>query len=363
MISADLKFEGFDVRSWTHLISLFSPAVVERMETAPASTDDPSADGDEHRDGPRGTLVVIVNDTGNVLKSFHTTRGRVTDLTYTGPDELPELCERYAARRSVVLRQGVIEEIGERLAMRLQRGDDYVTQWLALARILREMQEAGLIRIWPRPLANVPIPSAGTVRRALDVVVPDDHAAVITLWERGRPWTAAALRRRGGEIDLVAGPDLILRWTGPLGGDWRRDHRVIVGAVERAVAPVHLGIFAEAVTMRRLLKEANAGSWAVAVAIRDVIVHPTPPYVAVALGADAVRGLAQQTTRLLGGLDAFSAIAPLTALVRGRISEVASVSSTLGFNPLRALGAMLRRDHSSTDDPLDDGLPTDAAAL
>ncbi len=350
MISADLKFEGFDSRSWTNLVSLFSPGLGERLGSPPAASDDPELRRGARARGRRGNLVVVIDADERVLKAFHSSRGRVTDLDYGSLLDLAQVCEDYAARRCLVLREGVMEEIGERLAMRLSRGDDYVTQWLGLARILREMQEAGLLRVWPRPLANVPIPSPGTVRRALDVVLPDDHSAVVMLWERGQCWTAAALRRRSGSIDYVAGPDLVSRWTGPLGGDWRRDQRVVVDAVSRHVAPVHLGVFGEASTIEGLLAKADPGAWAAAVAVRDVIVHPTPPYVAVALGADAVRGVASRTARMLGGIDALSAFTPIATLIRARVVEVASVTQTLGFNPLRALAALRRREEEEPDE-------------
>jgi hypothetical protein len=343
VISAELKFEGFDVRSWTNLISLFSPATVERMQSAPIESDAPELTRDE-RPPREGTLVVVLDTHEQVLKAFHTARGRVTDLEWTGKRSLPLLAETYGARRVVALTEGVMDEVSERLALRLQRGDDYVTQWLALARIIREMQEAGLMTFHPRPLANVPIPSAGTVRRALDVVLPDEHSAVFVLFERQRPWTSFALRRRRGSIDRVVGPDIVSRWVGPLGGDFRRDHRVVVESVSRSLAPVHFGLFTEVATARRLLSEDDPGRWAQAVAVRDVIVHPTPPYVAVALGADAVRGVARTTQRFLGGIDFFQAFGPITDALRSRVGEVASVKSLLGFDPLDALAAWLRRD-------------------
>ena len=89
--------------------------------------------------------------------------------------------------------------------------------------------------------------------------------------------------------------------------------------------------------------------------MRDVIVHPTPAYVAVALGADAVNAVARRTARLLGGFDALGALAPLSQIVRARVSQVASISDTLGFNPLRALAGVLRRDEPSPNgiDPSD----------
>jgi hypothetical protein len=151
------------------------------------------------------------------------------------------------------------------------------------------------------------------------------------------------LRRHAGSIDLVAGPDLLAAWTGPLGGDWRRDYRVITDAVSRTVAPVHFGVFSEASTMRELLRVPDPGAWARAAAVRDIIVHPAPPYVAVAIGADALRAVASTSARLFGGLDLLGAFGPVGRYLRGRVVDVASVTGTLGFNPLRLLAESLQR--------------------
>jgi len=359
MISASLRFEGFDARSWTNLLALFAPGVVERRAEDPTASDAPEIDraaaGD---DVPRGSLVVVVDENGRTLTAFHTLRGRVRDLTYAGPSDMARLCADYRAKRCFVMREGVMEEIGERLGSRLQRGDDYLTQWLVLARAARELQEAGVLSVWPRPPEKVPVPTAGMVRRAFDLVFADDRSVVAVLWDGSVIYTGIVLRRRGGELDLIAGPDAIAAFTGPLGGDWRRDYRVVSDAVSRAVAPVHLGLFAEARTIRKLLRTADPGAWAKAVAVRDVIVHPTPPYVAVALGADAVRAVAKRSSALLGGLDALSALAPVARYVRNRIGEVASVSTVLGFDPLRALAGSLRR-YGPTQTPSEPPPPRD----
>jgi hypothetical protein len=352
MISPHLRFEGYDARSWTNLLSLFAPGLRERIDGAAPDSDDPetppsgpAAAGPTSHDRAAapaaGTLVIVRADDGRVLKAVHTLRGRVRDLEYRGPQDLERVAVLYGARRALEIREGTPEELAEHLAQRLVRGDDYVTQWLVLARIVRELTEAGKVHSWPRPLGDVPVPTAGMVRRALDVVLPDEHVAVVVLWEGVEVWTSAVLRRRGGDIDLCAGPDLLLRWTGPLGGDWRRDLRFVTDAVARTVGPVHVGLFAEAAHVRALLRNPDAGAWAKAVAVRDVVIHPTPPYVAVALGADAARAVARTTSRWLGGFDALRPFAPLAQYVRGRVSEITSVTATLGFDPLRVLARAL----------------------
>ncbi|MCA9603382.1 MAG: hypothetical protein KC417_15220, partial [Myxococcales bacterium] len=168
------------------------------------------------------------------------------------------------------------------------------------------------------------------------------------LWQRGEPWTSVAVRRMGGEIDWIAGPDLISRWTGPLGGDWRRDHRVIAAAVARNMAPVHVGLFSEEHIVRDLLRTPDAGRWARAAAVRDIAFYPTPAYVGVALGADVVRSATRQAASFLGGLKLFESIAPIAAELRSRVTDVASVSAALGFNPLEALGRFLRGEDRSS---------------
>lgn len=349
MISANLRFEGFDARSWTNLISLFAPGVVARMTTEIVDDDAPEMTEPAAFERRSGMLVVVVDEDDRVLKAFHTVRGRIKGLSYAGPDHLEAMCERYGARRCFVLREGVLEEISERAARRLDRSDDYVAQLLTVARAVREMSDAGAFLSWPRPLATVPIPTGAMVARALDTVFPDNRAMVSVLWKRGVPWTGLVMRRRGGLIDLIAGPDLIARWSGPLGGDWRRDYRVITAAVDRAVAPVHLGLFGEVTTLRSVLRSAEPGAWARAVAVRDLIAHPMPPYVAVALGADVVRAMAQRSARWLGGIDAVALMGPYVNYMRGRIAEVASVTATLGFDPLKLLAGWLQRSDEGAE--------------
>lgn len=343
MIHPALRFEGFDAASWTNLISLFAPNVVARLASEGADSDAPELEEHERGRRGRGALIVVLDDQDRVIKAFHTVYGRVEGLAWRGPGELEALAREHGARRCVALREGVIEEIAERVARRLDRDEDYVAQWLLVARTVREMSEAGLLHSWPRPLAAVPVPTAAMVRRALDTVLPEGHAMVLVVWNRAALWTALVLRRQPGGIDLVAGPDLIARWTGPLGGDWRRDYRIVSDAVAASVAPVHLGVFTELSTLRGLLRSADPGAWARAVAVRDVIVHPTPPYVAVALGADAVRAVARGSARWLGGVDALATLAPVARYVRGRIAEITSVTATLGFDPLQVLAVWLRR--------------------
>jgi hypothetical protein len=369
MISEDVRIQGFDARAFTNLVSLFAPNVVYRHERDPVDSDAPELDREERAESADGSLVVVVSAKGTLRKAFHTVHGRVRDLdwepsaqAFDGLDGLPE---RYGAKRVIVLREGVLEDAFGRASARMHREDDYVAQWLHVVRAIREEMDQGRIAIHPRPFVSVPLPTAQLVRRTLDSVLPDDRAFVLAVWRGHTLWTAAILRRRAGEIDWVAGPDQLLAWTGPLGGDWRRDHRIVSQAAAAHVAPVHLGLYGDLRSVRRLLRSREAGAWAKAVASREVILHPTPPYVAVALGADAVRRVAQKSSAvfgggLLGGLDPLRQMMPVLGLLRNRVAEVASVTQTLGFDPLKLLAGFLQRvdpdEGGGGDDALDAGV-------
>ncbi|MFN9808905.1 MAG: hypothetical protein ACK6CU_04635 [Deltaproteobacteria bacterium] len=348
MISEDVRIQGFDARAFTNLVSLFAPNVVHRHERDPAGSDAPELALDPGAAGPDGSLVVVVSARGTLRKVFHTVHGRVRDLDWRGFGALEGLPERYGARRVVALTEGVLEDAFARASARMHREDDYVAQWLHVVRAIREEMDQGRIVVHPRPFVSVPLPTSQLVRRTLDSVLPDDRAFVLAVWRGPTLWTAAILRRRGGEIDWVAGPDQLLAWTGPLGGDWRRDHRVVSQCVAAHVAPVHLGFYGDLRSVRRLLRSREAGAWAKAVASREVILHPTPPYVAVALGADAVRRVAQKSSAvfgggLFGGLDPIRQVMPVLGVLRNRVVEVASVTQTLGFDPLKLLAQFLQR--------------------
>jgi hypothetical protein len=334
MLSDDFRFHGFDTAAWLNLLALF---------TRPAPS--PGGDRSETRaaGAQRGTLVLVTDEANAPCAAFLTSRGAITLEADRGvdPSQLEALCERHGARRAIVLREGTVEELTERAAERIAFEEDYASQWLTLIAIARELEDEGLLRIWP-PRARLPLPTPGMLRRALDLLLPDNHVLVAGLWEGTELWTAFALRRRNGELDCMVGPEQLLRWTGPLGGDYRRDQRAIRRAVTDALGPVHLGIFAQRQWIDLLLRDPTPGAWARAIALREVIISPTPSYVHMAMSADAARAFGRRAREWLGGLDVLGYLTPAAHFARGHIQRIGSVTETLGFNPLQALASLLR---------------------
>ncbi|MFW6051181.1 MAG: hypothetical protein ACODAU_08400 [Myxococcota bacterium] len=328
MIDPDLRFEGFDSRTWSHLLSLFAPAA-----------------GDSARESsPRGTLLVVVDHEGDPLAALHVGRGRLDDVPV--PVDPAALCATYGARRCIVLRDGALDELAERVALRLEPDDDYLAQGLATLHAVRELQAAGLLHTWPSRHANVPIPTVATVHRALDLVLPEGRVAVIALWRGTHLWTATALRRGAGGIDQVLGSDPIGHWCGgTLEGGFRQRAADVLAAVHEHLGPVHVGVFAEAHSVKRLLRQAEPGAWAAAVAGKEILVQPMPPYVAMALGADVLRAITRSSSRLLGErFDPTATLLPFATAVRQQLERARSLTQLLGFDPLELLSRYLDPD-------------------
>lgn len=356
IVREDIRFEGFDARSWAALLALVRPDAR----------------------GRHGTLLVAVDEQRNVLNACVVGRGLVQVASPVAADvQLAELCREHDVARAILLVEGAFEEVAERLALDLNAtltgargahaepsrgalGDDLM-QLAALLGALREVHAAGWLSIWP-PLPSIPLTSAANVRRALDLLLPVGHSFTLVLYDDDAVSTAVALSRRREGIDHVAGPETLLRWTGPLSGDYHRDYRALSDAVSTNLAPLHLGVFAQRETVERLLRVPDPGAWVTAVAAREVLVHPTPAYVAVALGADALRSLTRATTELLGGVELLEIFRPMGRALRERLPEATSLSATLGWNPLATLARALRPPrsaHRAAEDPAPRTEPSD----
>jgi hypothetical protein len=328
VLTPDVRFEGWTTDTWTRFVHLWKPrATPDREPTR-----------------PRGGIIAVHED-GKLRKLLHTRTGRL-DPRVAWPVPLAELAEAHHASWALSARAGALEEVMERFGARLRRSDDLTAQAMLVVAIVREMLLEGEIERWPRRLQGVPPPSEPMVRRAIDAICPDGHAMVLGLFRAGELWTAAAARRRGPGFDVLAGPEELRPRMGLISGDWRRDYRHLSRAVEEQYAPVAMGCFAEVDRFRELSVDARPGAWGRASVVRDVIVTPMPIGVRVALGADGARFAFESFRTFVGGSDAFRRLEPALARARHRLENAAGVkdvAQTLGFDPLAALRALLRR--------------------
>ncbi|MCW5834021.1 MAG: hypothetical protein KIS78_16595 [Labilithrix sp.] len=328
MLTPDVRFEGWTTETWTRFLHLWKPrATPDREPTR-----------------PRGGVIAI-HDGGRLRKLLHTGTGRL-DPRGPWPVPLADLAETHHASWALAAESGALEEVMERFGARLRRTDDLTAQALLLVTIAREMMQEGAIERWPMRLHGFPQPTETMVRRAFDSICPDGHAMVLGVFRHGDLWTAGVARRRGDSFDVLAGPEDVRIRMGLISGDWRRDYRHVARAVEEQYAPVAMGCFAEVDRFRELQVDARPGAWGRAAVVRDVILSPMPVGIRLALGADGARFAFESFRAIAGQSQTLRRLEPLMAHARRRLGDAdgdRDVSSTLGFDPLAALRALLRR--------------------
>ncbi len=345
MLTGETRFSGFDARSWHRLVTLVAPGWSSHPPYAHA----------RRAAGDGGVLVVLHRD-DKIVRAVHSLRGAVQVDAWPGAEGLEALAKEHGARFAMAAEVGALEELGERVGGRLAPGDDIWATALIVAGSIRELVDQGRVVLLPKFSAGVPLPPPEVLRKAWDHVLPEGNAAVLALFDDGELDSGVAVVRRGGHVDHVYGPEGIITMTGPLGGDFRRDYRIVRASVERELGPLAIGMYTTTHTLRELLRSEVPGAWARAIAARDIVVDPIPSWMSVAMGASVFRAAAAQSRSIRTGLELLGRITPFARRVR-ELSEVFGdfdLRHVLGFDPLDLLAGVLRR--SSTAQRNDDDL-------
>ncbi|RYE88320.1 MAG: hypothetical protein EOO75_13405, partial [Myxococcales bacterium] len=216
MLAQDIRFEGWDTDDWVRLLSLFEG----RMTGEPG--------------------LLVLHDGRRVRKLLHGRAGRLDPVGQAWGGPLEELARAHGAGWVVALHEGALEEALDRLAGRVQRGDDLLDQAVRLLDVLRELSLEGALAAWPRQLRGG-WPSAAAIRRGVDVLCPPGRAVAVGLFEGGDLWTAAVLQRGQKGFEKLLGPEPLRPGLGLLSGDFRRDYWHLLRLIERQVGPVHAG--------------------------------------------------------------------------------------------------------------------------
>jgi hypothetical protein len=343
MLAPNVRFEGFTYTDWTRVLALFRPMRLE----------------DQPRDPQRAQgLIVAVHHGGRVLKLLHSKVGRLRldDVASDWPLSAAELASRHHASWAVSMELGALDTAMADVGRRLTRTDDMASQWLILLDALRLQMELGRLELWPDRLQGLPMPTAPMLDRSFDMVCPPGKTMLIGLFEGHDLWTSIACRRGPVGIDLVLGPAGLRSELGLLSGDFRRDHRHLARHVSDVAGPLSLGCFTDRHTFRQLEVDPTPGAWAMAVAVRDVVLSPVPPAMALPLGLDAGRAafsaLRHVASRIDSGGFLPSALGLFRASPLGQTIEATlggdepgrRFEDLLGFNPLELLRKLLARD-------------------
>lgn len=346
MLTRDVRFEGFTHAQWVLLGEAFRPVT---LSAARAVGEESPAAGAVALASSSGGVVAVT--TGSALRKLVSTRlGRLDPRAEPWPAPLAELAARHGARWALELPTGSLEELADRFAERLKPEHDFLAQVLELFAVVKELEAERALSVWPWRVGEWPLPNERAFARALDLSCPDEKAIVLGVFDGGELATCLVARRRGNAFDRLVGPDELRTEMGLLSGDFRRDYRHLVAAVERTIAPVGLGCFAELATLRALAGSREAGAWARAVAAQDVVIAPWTPGVAVPLGLDvgrvALRGL-RTLAESFGASHLLSREGPIAQAVLGFERPPwldQDLRAFLGFDPLKLLGRLLSRD-------------------
>lgn len=324
MFTPDVQLLDFTVQDWLRLPDLFRP---ERGSSARQAS--ATAGG-----------IIAVREGQRLLKVTSTVRGRLP-LPAPGSATAQLLAAEHESVFAVVLSTTALEQFGDRFARRLEQGQSFYAQIEAFVAALRDLEREGEVELWPTAFVDWPIPTERAFGSALDLVCPDGKSLVLGAFDGGDLYAALGLRRRGAAFDLVLGPDRVREDMGLLSGEFARDYRYLGAAMEARLGPVAVGCYAELGTFQRLASQPQPGAWAAAVAMRDVVLTPITPGVAVPLGVDvgrAVLSLAQSVAGRFGFFGSMSAPASVGARLTQAYSLVeGDVRRYLGFDPWRML--------------------------
>lgn len=312
MIHEFFRFEGFDAASYDAFITLFRPS---------------RAIAADRTSRKAGMLVVVVDEDGAVLGAVHSNRGRITNV---GSARDPEaLAHVHGASRVVVFREGALEDLAERIALRVRRDHDYIEQLVTVLDSMREIERAGALRVHPTGLTHLPIPSADSIRRAFDLIASDGHVTVIAIHGERSLLTVIAFRRRDGAIDGIFGPGCILPHAGPLEGHFERDHAKIVAAVDREIGPVQSAFSMREGVARKLISQRTPGALSAAVAARELYARPAPPWLSIGVGVDTVASAVYGVGHAIGG-------SPLGSALGAALSTASGFSALPGREALES---------------------------
>jgi len=330
MFTPDCQVFDFSAQDWLRLPDLFrqpQPVVAPRAA---------------------GGGILAVREGQRILKVTSTLRGRLQPPS-AGHATAEALAIEHDGAFAVIFSNTALEQLGDRFARRLTRGQSFHAQVEAFVDAMRELEREGEVELWPSPFAEWPIPTERAFASALDLLCPDGKSVVIGAFEDGELYTALCLRRRGSAFDAVMGPDRVRRDMGLLSGDFSRDYRYLGAAVEARLGPLAVGCYGELATFRRLAAEPQPGAWASAVAGRDIVLTPVTAGLAVPLGVDAGRAALSMAKGLVERLGLWGAGGKATSSFgMGARFERAyaliedDVRRYLGFDPWRVLARWFR---------------------
>lgn len=324
--------------------------------------------------GPAG--LIVLRRSGRVVKALRTGRGPIEPGPVAAAASLSEAAGLVGARWAVAVDVEALVAANEAASARLAVGCDLVDLLYEIVRALADQAAAGRLEVWPEIFEGIKVPPRDAIARLFDTALPPHTSALAYVFE-GSTLRAELICVRGArEVATLAGHDALR--CGPPPGRWREGYGQLLEAARRELAPPSIGVFVELEALRRLMGTTGDGELPRALARRDLIIDPLPPWLAGPLGALAARdaveagrrvgerllrrvgeGMGPRATGLGAAIagkvaDRLRRAAPIERVGETveRLRKSADLTELLGFDPLR-LGARLIELCRSDDDPTD----------
>lgn len=259
-------------------------------------------------------------------------------------DVLRRLRRDHRATWAVACGASALRRLDAALSRAFDPSADLVACLLALAHEVRAARMAGEFLFSPALLDDVPIPTANQVRSAFDLVLPDDRTALLYAFgPQGLSFGFAAEKRRG-RIVRVAGHDA-LGGIAVRGAQWRAAVPRILQETAQRFAPPAVGVFGEEGALRRIVFGTEPAALPRALATRDLILDPLPPWLAVLLGLDTAAKAAGTARSLLRRFDPLGLAerldpARLAGDLQRRFGAENPLTRALGFDLLALLARL-----------------------
>lgn len=351
MLSPELRIQDMDPEHWANLMRAMHPppggdpqpelwGPLGLLARATAREPEPEA---STALSPRMPALVLLRG-GRVLRiviwgggPLAATELPASELSSVGPAELRALAERHRLPFIVALETTVLPELWAEVQSAISPGEDYVAQGLAAARVLREAL-GKTVFVEPRVMGLMPLPSYPLLQATLNQILPDDRSVVFYLVDQGRVWTSLIVVKRAGDICLLTSHAAIADRV--QFSSIRSDAPTVLRAVGERFAPAQVGIFLPLRVWHELIA-GDRSAVARAIANRQALLDPAPPWLLALVGVGAMAEAATRSVRLAGKLLSASRLGskllPLSDTAERLVQTVTSPLEALGLDPWELL--------------------------
>ncbi len=316
MLSPDVELVDLDGRHWANWWTLLWPPGLDRSFAV---------------------VLAFVED-GELVRAVQLGKGAV-ELRWHGTSHKDLAATRAAAGAGVLLMLDTraLPAIFGDFEAKLRSGDDFVAQWTTIWGAIKRAAGRGLVRMDPPLLDVLPAPSAESLQRTFDLLVPDGSALSVYVMEDDGSdiHTSIIASKDGGDIVFATTHMGIADEIGAkyLARDWRKRYGRVVEVIESRFDAPSIAVFLEKGVVERVMT-GPVDQLSRELSKKNIVIDPAPLWLSALLGGAAIAGAATRGAR------SFSKLIPKAARKRmaGLAKQAQDQIKATGFDPWELLG-------------------------